>query len=229
MMPRRSADLVDAPPPSPVQPDPPPFCTASSSSASAGPDPLHCMLDEPGFSCCSDDLYDISAIDPTEIYTLEDYIKEENVFDAWIDLVAVELKNTLEAVKAGPSYSKISTKRHMEKQHLEAQQRLASALREGTDHLTKRSAALSRQLFSPQKTITKVKGNGTGKAKTSISVIGEELEKFLEAQAIANHDRTKMLEYQQEMLSEKLKSAERERESKLLDLYNKLLVTDTTI
>jgi hypothetical protein len=194
---------------------------------------FHSMFDESDSSSYSDELDDTYDIDPTEVYTLEDCIMEDNVLDALADQVAVELEDKLEAAKETLLSNSSSSKRNMERKRLEAQQRLERAISEGTRHLKERSAVYSYQLSILQKRIAKSKQNGKDKVKAS--VMREELKNTIEAQA-------KQKQFQLQIYSEKLQSAELEYqaakenkeskacelESKMLDFYNELLVADTS-
>lgn len=81
----------------------------------------------------------------------------------------------------------------------------------------------------------KANRNGKRKVPEPIAVMGEELDKFIEAQSTAREDRNGMVDFQQRISSEKLEAAKlahltakEKKECKMFDTYKELLLADTT-
>ncbi|PNT75910.1 hypothetical protein BRADI_1g41684v3, partial [Brachypodium distachyon] len=80
----------------------------------------------------------------------------------------------------------------------------------------------------------KAKAERAGKSKAreapeGVIVLGEKLDKFIEVQATSRQERQKVIESQQRMSSDKVDAARLAKETKMLVVYEKLILADTSL
>lgn len=71
----------------------------------------------------SDDVDETNTIDPTELYTMDDFIAEQNIFDGFAGQIAAKFKATMEA---GTSRRRSAPRRYINRPREECHQRLVA-------------------------------------------------------------------------------------------------------